>query len=186
MYFSSLKNIIFLENSPNRISPKNKFTFIKLLTSVRFSFHSMQKICTILLILFLVGFFGDLGTQLYAVDSSSAKLFKPYWVKHGRIGGAFGAGLLTLVFGGLMLGIAYWVYTHVLKLNVRSWTFVIFATCIGFILGVVADLITNKYNLIPTLRKWYDGMGDTRAALWSGGLAFALVTGVTSMYMAIA
>ena len=133
------------------------------------------------LVLFLTGFFGDIGTQLVAKRSPTTNLFVPYWQKFGTFGAAIIAGGLTLIFGGLFFLIALELY-NILKLSTKSWSFVLFATSLAFVLGVVADVITNYYNCIPTLRLWYDTMGATNASLWSGGLTFAFVAFITALF----
>lgn len=122
--------------------------------------------------LFLIGFFGDLGTQFVAKFSERTNLFSPFWEKYGPVPAACVAGGITLFFGVIIYATAKCIYDY-FKLATNGWSFVLFATAMGFAMGVVIDVIINRYNLIPTLRKWYNGMGDENAAMWSGGLTFA-------------
>ena len=133
------------------------------------------------LVLFLTGFFGDLATQLVSKYRPTASLFDPYWNQFGSIGAAVIAGGITLVFGGLFLLAAMAIF-KALRLDTKSWSFVLFATALAFVFGVIGDVITNYTNAIPSLRLWYDQMGATDAAMWSGGLTFALVAFVSSLF----
>ena len=133
-------------------------------------------------VLFLTGFVGDIGTQLFAKVSPKAELFRDYWDEYGKFGAAVIAGLITLVFGGMMFLLALALYEYAFRLETKSWSFVLFATAVGFILGVVVDLLANREDWIPSLRKWYSTVGDTEACLWSGGLTFAFVTFCTSVF----
>jgi len=143
----------------------------------------MNRVLTAI-VLFLVGFLGDLGTQLAARYIPRVGLFNPYWQRFGRLGAAVVAGGITLVFGGLFLLTAMAIY-NALKLNTKSWSFVFFATALGFVFGVFADVIANRTNAIPSLRMWYDQMGATDAAMWSGGLTFAVVLFAASLFWKI-
>lgn len=140
------------------------------------------------IVLFLSGFIGDIGTQIFAKfihPHGNASLFDDYWKSYGRIGAATTAGLITLVFGGLMFLLALSLYEYGFQLDStdsKGWTFVFFATCVGFILGMVADILTNRQNWIPSLRSWYDGVGETTATLWSGGVTFAFVLFITALW----
>lgn len=132
------------------------------------------------LVLFLTGFIGDIGTQLVAKSQPTVNLFAPYWDRFGPFGAAVIAGGITLVFGGLFLLAAIAIY-NALGLETKSWSFVFFATALAFVLGVIGDVITNRNNYIPPLRLWYDQMGATNAAMWSGGLIFTFVAFITSV-----
>jgi hypothetical protein len=129
--------------------------------------------------LFFIGLFGDLGTQLVAKFSEKTNLFSPFWEAYGPLPAAVIAGFITLGFGIIIYSIALAFY-NMLGLKNDGWSFILFATSLGFSIGVVIDIFVNRYNLIPTLRKWYDGMGETNAAMWSGGLTFAFTMFVLS------
>ena len=140
----------------------------------------------ILVILFLVGFFGDLILQGMARLPPSnqiledVRLYIPFWQEHGTMGAAVKAGFITLFYGGLFLLAAYLVWRYVLKLNPRGWPFIIFATAVAYCLGVVLDVYTNRGDWLgPSFRTWYDGMGEERATVWSGGFAFAVTSFAT-------
>lgn len=133
-------------------------------------------------VLFLTGFIGDLGTQLLATVSPKAELFRDFWNTYGKFGAAVTAGLITFVFGGMMFLLALALYEYGFRLKAENWLFVLFATSIGFISGVAVDLIANKKDWIPSLRKWYSTVGDIKASLLSGGLTFAFVIFVTSVF----
>jgi hypothetical protein len=124
-------------------------------------------------ILFLIGFVSDLVLQAIGPSYPTINLFEPFWRKYGPIKAAAIAGLITLVFGGLFLIAAKLLYNF-LNLQVDSWSFILFATALAFILGVVIDIYTNRGDWLgPEFRLWYDTMGETDAALWTGGLTFA-------------
>ena len=66
-------------------------------------------------------------------------------------------------------------------LNVKSMSFVLFSTALAFVLGVIIDVLANRGDWLgPTFRKWYDTMGVTDAAMWSGGLTFAFTAFIAS------
>lgn len=133
------------------------------------------------IVLFLTGFLGDFGTRFVARYQPTVNLFEPFWREYGVMGAATFAGMLTLVFGGLFFLVALGIF-RAFKLNDKSWAFIIFATAVGYILGMIGDVITNYTNAIPSLRKWYDGMGATRAGMWSGGFTFAFTAFIASAY----
>lgn len=134
--------------------------------------------------LFLSGFIGDIGTQLFATKNNMASLFGDYWEKYGRLPAAAIAGLITLTIGGVILIISQMIYTSKLVgLKARGWPFVFFATAMGFILGFLMDLAVNRRRMIPSLDTWYVGMGESDAALWSGGFAFAFVLFVSTYFV---
>ncbi len=138
-------------------------------------------------VLFLIGFVGDIFTQFFAKfinPHGSAALYNDFWSKYGRLGAAATAGLITLLFGGMMFILALALYEYGLRLNSKDqgWTFILFATAIGFLFGVLLDILANRGNWDPSMKKWYDGMGESGAAMWSGGLTFALVLFITAVW----
>lgn len=142
---------------------------------------STKTIILVAVVLFLTGFLGDLGAQILARWSPKVELFRNYWSEYGSLRAAIIAGFITLLFGGLMFLLTLALFKKFL-LDTRTWLFILFATCIGFVFGVVVDLAANRQDWIPSLRNWYNGMGDVNAALWSGGLTFAFVMFVTSAF----
>lgn len=144
----------------------------------------MTILSTILpfVLLFFIGFFGDLATQVVAKFSVLTNLFSPFWEAHGPVVAAVIAGFITMFFGGIIYLTSIGVYNY-FDLNTKGWSFILFSTMLGFAMGVVIDLIVNRNNLIPTLRKWYTQMGDENAALWSGGLTFAFAAFVSTFIL---
>ena len=142
-------------------------------------------------LLFFIGFFGDLATQVVAKFSVLPKYFReinafsPFWEAHGPLLAAVIAGFITMFFGGIIYLTSVGVYNY-FNLNTKGWSFILFSTMLGFVMGVIIDLIVNRNNLIPTLRKWYTQMGDENAALWSGGLTFAFAAFVSAFILSYA
>lgn len=133
-----------------------------------------------IIVLFLIGFIGDLILQGMAELPPSiqilrdVRLYQPFWDDIGRFNAAIKAGMITFFFGGLFILIAYLIW-RVLGLRTNTLSFILFATALAYCLGVILDVYTNRNNWLgPKFRVWYDGMGEERAAIWSGGFAFAI------------
>lgn len=133
----------------------------------------------LLVILFLVGFMSDLVVQQVGKHVYQVGLFEPFWQKYGPIGAAAIAGGITVLVGGIFLLISGMIYRYY-DLEMKSWSFVLFSTALAYVLGTILDVWTNRGNWIPSLRKWYDGMGEENASIWSGGLPFAFAVFVAT------
>lgn len=133
----------------------------------------------LLVILFLVGFISDLVTQQVAKRSSTVALLGPYWEKYTPIGAALIAGIITLGIGGFIIYVTM-KFFDLLKLPINMTSgpeatlFILAASSFGFIIGMIADLATNRSpSFLPSLDLWYDNVGESFATLWTGGLAFS-------------
>lgn len=141
------------------------------------------------IILFLIGFIGDFALQGMAQLPPclqilrDIKLYQPFWEDVGRFNAALKAGMITLVYGGAFILVAGLIWS-LLGLRFNTLSFILFATALAYCLGVILDIFTNRNNWLgPEFRVWYDGMGEERAAIWSGGFAFAVTVFVALMIL---
>jgi len=136
----------------------------------------MNTLLFLSVILFLVGFVSDLILQK-TPGVPAIELLKPFWDQYGTYGSAALAGLTTLGAGLVVLTLSYLFFT-VMGVQSNPWAYLLMTLAIAFVFGFFIDIMMNRDNWFgPSLRRWYDGMGEVNAAMW-GGLALVFTVGI--------
>ena len=139
---------------------------------------------TFLLQVFLIGIFSDIGLNLLSHQPWSPpaiRALRPYFKHYGVTTSFLYAGLTSL--GVATLGLISYLLLTRRSQQLFSPSIIIihpiFLLGVMFIMGYLADVIIDKWNIFgPTLHPYYQKVGS---GLW-GGLAISFAAGI-SLFM---
>lgn len=127
----------------------------------------------------LIGFFSDIVINILThMNLSFLNSFKPYFQNKSVFKAAFYASITVLIIVGFIMELFDLIYDKYLPETKNEYIIFIILT---FILGYISDIIINRVNIFPKLKKYYKDVGE---GLWGGlAIVFSVIISLILLYI---
>ena len=127
----------------------------------------------------LIGFFSDIIINILThMNLSFLNSFKPYFQNKSVFKAAFYASITVLIIVGFIMELFDLIYDKYLPETKNEYIIFIILT---FILGYISDIIINRVNIFPKLKKYYKDVGE---GLWGGlAIVFSVIISLILLYI---
>ena len=127
----------------------------------------------------LIGFFSDIVINILThMNLSFLNSLKPYFQNKSVFKAAFYASITVLIIVGFIMELFDLIYDKYLPESQNEYIVFIILT---FILGYISDIIINRVNIFPRLKKYYKDVGE---GLWGGlAIVFSVIISLILLYI---
>lgn len=127
----------------------------------------------------LIGFFSDIVINILThMNLSFLSSLKPYFQNKSVFKAAFYASITVLIIVGFIMELFDLIYDKYLPETKNEYIIFIILT---FILGYISDIIINRVNIFPRLKKYYKDVGE---GLWGGlAIVFSVIISLILLYI---
>ena len=127
----------------------------------------------------LIGFFSDVIINILThMNLSFLNSLKPYFENKSVFKAAFYASITVLIIVAIIMKLFNLVYDKYLPESQNEYIIFIILT---FIIGFLSDIIINRINIFPRLKKYYKDVGE---GLWGGlAIVFSVIISLILLYI---
>ena len=127
----------------------------------------------------LIGFFSDIVINILThMNLSFLNSLKPYFENKSVFKAAFYASITVLIIVAIIMKLFNLVYDKYLPESQNEYIIFIILT---FIIGFLSDIIINRINIFPRLKKYYKDVGE---GLWGGlAIVFSVIISLILLYI---
>tara|TARA_Y100000591_G_C21772609_1_gene666404 strand:- start:59 stop:511 length:453 start_codon:yes stop_codon:yes gene_type:complete len=127
----------------------------------------------------LIGFFSDVVINILThMNLSFLNSLKPYFENKSVFKAAFYASITVLIIVAIIMKIFNIIYDKYLPESQNEYIIFIILT---FVIGFISDIIINRINIFPRLKKYYKDVGE---GLWGGlAIVFSVIISLILLYI---
>ena len=127
----------------------------------------------------LIGFFSDVVINILThMNLSFLNSLKPYFQNKSVFKAAFYASITVLIIVAIIMKIFNLIYDKYLPESQNEYIIFIILT---FVIGYISDIIINRVNIFPRLKKYYKDVGE---GLWGGlTIVFSVIISLILLYI---
>ena len=127
----------------------------------------------------LIGFFSDVVINILThMNLSFLNSLKPYFQNKSVFKAAFYASITVLIIVAIIMKIFNLIYDKYLPESQNEYIIFIILT---FVIGYISDIIINRVNIFPRLKKYYKDVGE---GLWGGlAIVFSVIISLILLYI---
>ena len=127
----------------------------------------------------LIGFFSDIVINILThMNLSFLNSLKPYFQNKSVFKAAFYASITVLIIVAIIMKLFNMIYDKYLPETKNEYIVFILLT---FVIGYISDIIINRINIFPRLKKYYKDIGE---GLWGGlAIVFSVIISLILLYI---
>jgi len=127
----------------------------------------------------VIGFFSDIVINILThMNLSFLNSLKPYFQNKSVFKAAFYASITVLIIVAIIMKIFNLFYDKYLPESQNEYIIFIILT---FVIGFLSDIIINRVNIFPRLKKYYKDVGE---GLWGGlAIVFSVIISLILLYI---